>query len=71
MHLLLNDGGKLVKEFPHIPGIDFSGTVVKESENNNFKSGDKVIYNMGGELEKYFTLVDIRNYAKVKSRLFN
>ena len=40
--LILNDGGKLVKEFPHIPGIDFSGTVV-ESENNNFKSGDKVI----------------------------
>ena len=40
--LILNDGGKLVKEFPHIPGIDFSGTVVK-SENNNFKSGDKVI----------------------------
>jgi alcohol dehydrogenase/acrylyl-CoA reductase (NADPH) len=40
--LILNNGGKLVKEFPHIPGIDFSGTVV-ESENNNFKSGDKVI----------------------------
>ena len=40
--LILNDGGKLVKEFPHIPGIDFSGTVA-ESENNNFKSGDKVI----------------------------
>ena len=40
--LILNDGGKLVKEFPHIPGIDFSGTVV-ESENDNFISGDKVI----------------------------
>ena len=25
---------KLVKEFPHIPGIDFSGTVL-ESENQN------------------------------------
>jgi len=40
--LILNNGGKLVKKFPHIPGIDFSGTVV-ESENNKFKSGDKII----------------------------
>ena len=40
--LILNNGGKLVKEFPHIPGIDFSGAVI-ESENDNFKSGDKVI----------------------------
>jgi alcohol dehydrogenase/acrylyl-CoA reductase (NADPH) len=27
--LILNNGGKLVKEFPHIPGIDFSGKVVE------------------------------------------
>ena len=33
--LILKNGGKLVKEFPHIPGIDFSGTVA-ESKNNNF-----------------------------------
>ena len=32
----------LVKEFPHIPGIDFSGKVI-ESENSKFKSGDEVI----------------------------
>ena len=32
----------LVKEFPHIPGIDFSGTVV-ESENEKFKTDDEVI----------------------------
>ena len=25
--LILKNGAKLVKEFPHIPGIDFSGTV--------------------------------------------
>jgi len=30
--LILKNGAKLVKEFPHIPGIDFSGSVV-ESEN--------------------------------------
>ena len=40
--MILENGGRLVKEFPHIPGIDFSGTVT-ESENTKFKSGDKVI----------------------------
>ena len=36
--LILKNGGRLVKEFPHIPGIDFSGTVI-ESENSKFKEG--------------------------------
>ena len=40
--LILKNGGKLVKEYPHIPGIDFSGNVI-ESESANFKSGDEVI----------------------------
>ena len=40
--MILKNGGRLVKEFPHIPGIDFSGTVT-ESENSNFKNGDEVI----------------------------
>ena len=40
--LILNNGAKLVKEYPHIPGIDFSGTVV-ESENEKFKINDEVI----------------------------
>jgi alcohol dehydrogenase/acrylyl-CoA reductase (NADPH) len=40
--LILKNGARLVKEFPHIPGIDFSGTVT-ESENNNFKVGDEII----------------------------
>ena len=40
--MILKNGGRLVKEFPHIPGIDFSGTVL-ESENPKFKSGDEVI----------------------------
>ena len=40
--LILKNGGKLVKEFPHIPGIDFSGTV-EESQNKNFKAGDEII----------------------------
>ena len=40
--MILKNGGRVVKEFPHIPGIDFSGTVI-ESENSNFKEGDEVI----------------------------
>ena len=40
--LILNNGAKLVKEFPHIPGIDFSGTVL-ESDNSKFVKGDEVI----------------------------
>jgi len=40
--LILNNGAKLVKEFPHIPGIDFSGTVL-ESDSPKFKKDDEVI----------------------------
>ena len=40
--LILKNGARLVKEFPHIPGIDFSGTVA-ESQNKNFKEGDEII----------------------------
>ena len=40
--MILKNGGRLVKEFPHIPGIDFSGTVL-ESENSKFIEGDEVI----------------------------
>ena len=40
--MILKNGGRLVKEFPHIPGIDFAGTVI-ESKSEKFKSGDEVI----------------------------
>ena len=40
--LILNDGGKLVREFPRIPGVDFSGKVL-ESNSNEFKKDDEVI----------------------------
>ncbi|MEK9958979.1 MAG: MDR family oxidoreductase [Pelagibacteraceae bacterium] len=40
--MILKNGGKLVKDYPHIPGIDFAGTV-EESQSNKFKVGDKVI----------------------------
>ena len=40
--LILKNGARLVKEFPHIPGIDFSG-VVEESNHKDFKTGDEII----------------------------
>ncbi len=40
--MILKNGGRLVKEFPHIPGIDFAGKVL-ESANPKFKEGDEVI----------------------------
>ena len=40
--LILKNGARLVKEFPHIPGIDFSGKIV-ESQNEKFKAGDEII----------------------------
>ena len=40
--LILKNGARLVKEFPHIPGIDFSGKVL-ESDNSNYSPGDEVI----------------------------
>jgi len=40
--MILKNGAKLVKEFPRIPGIDFSGKV-EESNTDEFKKGDSVI----------------------------
>ena len=40
--LCIGPGAGLVKSYPHVPGIDFSGTV--ESSNvSNYSKGDKVI----------------------------
>ena len=40
--LCLAGKGRIVREFPHVPGIDFAGTV-EESSNPNFKVGDEVL----------------------------
>jgi len=42
--LVLTTGGGLVKNWPHVGGIDFAGTV-ERSENAAFKAGDKVVLN--------------------------
>ena len=41
--LILKNGARLVKEFPHIPGIDFSGTV-EESSNEKFKKKEMKLF---------------------------
>ena len=40
--MILKDGGRIVRKFPFVPGIDFSGTIV-ESEDENFKKNDRII----------------------------
>ncbi len=35
--MILKNGGSLVKDYPHIPGIDFAGTV-EESKSEKFKA---------------------------------
>lgn len=40
--LCLTAGGGLVRSYPHVPGIDFAGTV-EHSEDPRYKPGDKVV----------------------------
>jgi acrylyl-CoA reductase (NADPH) len=40
--LILNGIGRLVRKYPHVPGVDFAGTV-RESQSPHYKPGDKVI----------------------------
>ncbi len=40
--LCIGPGGGLVRQYPHVPGIDFAGTV-KESADPRYRPGDKVI----------------------------
>ena len=40
--MIVNGIGGLVRNYPHVPGIDFSGTV-EESSHARFKAGDKVV----------------------------
>ncbi len=40
--LCIGPGGGLVRNYPHVPGIDFAGTV-EESSDPRYKPGDKVV----------------------------
>jgi len=61
--MILKNGGKLIKEYPRIPGIDFAGTV-EESKVGNFKKGDQVIINGSRVGELYHG--GYSQYARVK-----
>ena len=63
--MILKNGGRLVKDYPHIPGIDFSGTV-EQSSDPKFKAGDKVILTGWRVGEIYYG--GYSQYAKVKSK---
>ena len=60
--MILKDGGRIVRKFPFIPGIDFSGIVV-ESGDNKFKKDDKVLLTGFRVGETYFG--GFSQYAKV------
>jgi len=62
--MILNDGGKIVRNFPFVPGIDFSGTVVS-SDDEKFKKDDKIILTGFRVGEAYFG--GFSQYAKVSS----
>jgi acrylyl-CoA reductase (NADPH) len=62
--MILKDGGRIVRTFPFVPGIDFSGSVV-QSEDTNFKPGDRVILTGFRVGEAFFG--GFSQYAKVNS----
>ena len=62
--LILNNGARIVKKYPFVPGIDFSGTV-EESKDDKFKKGDRIILTGFRVGEIYFG--GFASYAKVNS----
>jgi len=61
--LILKNGAKLIKEYPRIPGLDFSG-IVEESNVDDFKKGDQIIVNGSRVGELYHG--GYSQYARVK-----
>jgi len=64
--MILKNGGKLIKEYPRIPGIDFSGTV-EQSNVDEFKKGDQVVVTGSRVGEIYHG--GYSQFAKVKKDL--
>ncbi len=62
--LILNNGGKIVKKYPFVPGIDFSG-IVESSEDSKFKKNDRVVLTGFRVGEVYYG--GFSEYAKVDS----
>jgi acrylyl-CoA reductase (NADPH) len=62
--LAVTNRGKIVRRFPMVPGIDFSGTVV-ESKSSQFKPGDPVVLTGWGAGEDHWG--GLSQLARVKS----
>ena len=62
--MILKDGGRIVRKFPFVPGIDFSGKVV-ESEDERFKKDENIICTGFRVGEMYYG--GFSQYAKVDS----
>ncbi len=62
--MILKDGGRIVRKFPFVPGIDFSGKVV-ESGDERFKKDENVICTGFRVGEMYYG--GFSQYAKVDS----
>lgn len=62
--LILNGLARLVRTYPHVPGIDFSG-VVEESTSPDFAAGDRVVLTGWGLGERHWG--GFSQKARVKS----
>ncbi len=63
--LAIADKGKIVREFPLIPGIDWAGTV-ETSDDDRFKAGDRVILTGWGVGEQFHGGMAERARAKAE-----
>ena len=63
--LAVTGKGKIVREFPFIPGIDFAG-VVEQSSDDNLAVGTEVVLTGWGVGERYFG--GLSQYARVKAK---
>ena len=62
--MILKDGGRIIRKFPFVPGIDFSGKVI-ESEDERFKKDENIICTGFRVGEMYYG--GFSQYAKVDS----
>lgn len=51
--LAITGAAPVVRKFPMVPGVDFSG-IVRESKHSDFKAGDRVVLNGWGVGEKHW-----------------
>ena len=63
--LAITGAGKIVRDFPFVPGIDFAGTVV-ESASDDFAPGDEVILTGFGVGERHWG--GLAGMARVKAK---